>query len=374
MNTPFLIVIFVLLMVALALLPWAHRAWSERNGRADSTKTSPIPDEGSMFTDLEHPETSDDELNRQTQGQQSESGPDLLRVRITKARDLVSNRLKDIRGDSVDPQIWEKIEELLILADVGVHTTMDTIARLRATAEDQGLSEGGMVLDQLKMQMMTELSRDRALRTVAPKGGVPIWLFVGVNGVGKTTSIGKVARRYSDEGRKILLAAGDTFRAAAAEQLEQWALASEAELVRGSEGADPSSVIYDASEAAAARGVDLVLADTAGRLHNKVNLMEELAKVRRVADREPGEVCEVLLVIDATTGQNGLSQAREFSDAVDVTGVVLTKLDGSAKGGIVFAIEKELGLPVKLVGLGEGDRDLVDFDPDLFVEALFGDE
>ena len=170
------------------------------------------------------------------------------------------------------------------------------------------------------------------------------------------------------------MAAGDTFRAAAAEQLEQWALASDAELVRGSEGADPSSVIYDASEAAAARGVDLVLADTAGRLHNKVNLMEELAKVRRVADREPGEVCEVLLVIDATTGQNGLSQAREFSDAVDVTGVVLTKLDGSAKGGIVFAIEKELGLPVKLVGLGEGDRDLVDFDPDLFVEALFGDE
>lgn len=361
-------------MVALALLPWAHRAWSERNGRADSTKTSPIRDEGSMFSDVEQPETSDNELNRQTQGQQSESGPDLLRVRITKARDLVSNRLKDIRGDSVDPQIWEKIEELLILADVGVHTTMDTIARLRATAEDQGLSEGGMVLDQLKLQMMTELSRDRALRTVAPEGGVPIWLFVGVNGVGKTTSIGKVARRFSDEGRKILLAAGDTFRAAAAEQLEQWALASDAELVRGSEGADPSSVIYDASEAAAARGVDLVLADTAGRLHNKVNLMEELAKVRRVADREPGEVCEVLLVIDATTGQNGLSQAREFSDAVDVTGVVLTKLDGSAKGGIVFAIEKELGLPVKLVGLGEGDRDLVDFDPDLFVEALFGDE
>ena len=172
-GTPFLIVIFVLLMVALALLPWAHRAWSERNGRADAQETSPIPDEGSMLTDLEHPETSDDELNGQTQGQQSESGPDLLRVRITKARDLVSNRLKDIRGDSVDPQIWEKNKELLILADVGVHTTMDTIARLRATAEDRGLSEGGMVLDQLKMQMMTELSRDRALRTVAPREVCP---------------------------------------------------------------------------------------------------------------------------------------------------------------------------------------------------------
>ena len=220
---------------------------------------------------------------------------------------------------------------------------------------------------------MTELSRDRALRTVAQRRCAHL-VICGRQRCWQNDINREVARRYSDEGRKILLAAGDTFRAAAAEQLEQWALASDAELVRGSEGADPSSVIYDASEAAAARGVDLVLADTAGRLHNKVNLMEELAKVRRVADREPGEVCEVLLVIDATTGQNGLSQAREFSDAVDVTGVVLTKLDGSAKGGIVFAIEKELGLPVKLVGLGEGDRDLVDFDPDLFVEALFGDE
>ena len=361
-------------MVALALLPWAHRAWSERDGRVTTQKTPPSHDEGLSCDDLEKPEPVDDARHGETQDHQSESGTELLRTRISKARELVSNRLKDIRGGSVDPQIWEKIEELLILADVGVHTTMDTVTRLRAAVEDQGLSEGGMVLDQLKSQMTTELSRDRALQTAAPKGGVPIWLFVGVNGVGKTTSIGKVARRYTDEGLKVLLAAGDTFRAAAAEQLEQWALASNAELIRGSEGADPSSVIYDASEAASARGVDLVLADTAGRLHNKVNLMEELAKVRRVADREPGEVCEVLLVIDATTGQNGLSQAREFADAVNVTGVVLTKLDGSAKGGIVFAIEKELGLPVKLVGLGEGDRDLVDFDPDLFVEALFGND
>ena len=361
-------------MVALALLPWAHRAWSERDGRVTTKKTPPNHDEGLSCDDLEKPEPVDDARHGETQDHQSESGTELLRTRISKARELVSNRLKDIRGGSVDPQIWEKIEELLILADVGVHTTMDTVTRLRAAVEDQGLSEGGMVLDQLKSQMTTELSRDRALQTAAPKGGVPIWLFVVVNGVGKTTSIGKVARRYTDEGLKVLLAAGDTFRAAAAEQLEQWALASNAELIRGSEGADPSSVIYDASEAASARGVDLVLADTAGRLHNKVNLMEELAKVRRVADREPGEVCEVLLVIDATTGQNGLSQAREFADAVNVTGVVLTKLDGSAKGGIVFAIEKELGLPVKLVGLGEGDRDLVDFDPDLFVEALFGND
>tara|TARA_Y100001970_G_scaffold164272_1_gene200711 strand:- start:16655 stop:17740 length:1086 start_codon:yes stop_codon:yes gene_type:complete len=361
-------------MFALALLPWAHRSWSEREGRVGLKQSPPNHDEGLSRPDLEKLESSDDSLHSEVQDQQSASGTELLRTRISKARDLVSNRLKDIRGDSVDLQIWEKIEELLILADVGVHTTMEIVTRLRTTVEEQGVSEGTMVLDQLKSQMLSELSGNRALRTVAPKGRVPIWLFVGVNGVGKTTSIGKVSRRYTDEGLKVLLAAGDTFRAAAAEQLEQWAAASDAELVRGSEGADPSSVIYDASEAASAREVDLVLADTAGRLHNKVNLMEELAKVRRVADREPGEVCEVLLVIDATTGQNGLSQAREFADAVNVTGVVLTKLDGSAKGGIVFAIEKELGLPVKLVGLGEGDRDLVDFDPDLFVEALFGNE
>ena len=198
-----------------------------------------------------------------------------------------------------------------------------------------------------------------------------MWLFVGVNGVGKTTTIGKVGKRMIADGRKVVMAAGDTFRAAAAEQLTTWAERAGADLVRGAEGADPSSIIFDAIESAAARGADLVLADTAGRLHTKRNLMEELSKVRRVADKDPGHVTEVLLVIDATTGQNGLVQARQFTEAVDVTGVVLTKLDGSAKGGIVFAIQSELGIPVKLVGLGETADDLVDFDPDEFVDALF---
>ena len=198
-----------------------------------------------------------------------------------------------------------------------------------------------------------------------------MWLFVGVNGVGKTTTIGKVGARQIADGHTVVMAAGDTFRAAAAEQLEQWADRVGADLVRGAEGGDPSSVIFDAVQRAAARGADLVLADTAGRLHTKVNLMEELRKVRRVADRPPGHVSEVLLVIDATTGQNGLAQARQFTEAVEVTGVVLTKLDGSAKGGIVLAIQKELGLPVKLVGLGETAADLVDFDADEFVDALF---
>jgi fused signal recognition particle receptor len=198
-----------------------------------------------------------------------------------------------------------------------------------------------------------------------------VWLFVGVNGVGKTTTIGKVGAQQIGAGRTVLMAAGDTFRAAAAEQLGTWAERSGAELVRGAEGGDPSSVIFDGVQRASARGIDLVLADTAGRLQNKTNLMEELRKVRRVAGKEPGRVTEVLLVIDATTGQNGLSQAREFGDATEVTGVVLTKLDGSAKGGIVFAIETELGIPVKLVGLGETIGDLVPFDPDEFVSALF---
>ena len=198
-----------------------------------------------------------------------------------------------------------------------------------------------------------------------------MWLFVGVNGVGKTTTIGKVGARQIADGHTVVMAAGDTFRAAAAEQLEQWADRVGADLVRGAEGGDPSSVIFDAVQRAAARGADLVLADTAGRLHTKVNLMEELRKVRRVADRPPGHVSEVLLVIDATTGQNGLVQARQFTEAVEVTGVVLTKLDGSAKGGIVLAIQTDLGIPVKLVGLGETADDLVDFDAREFVDALF---
>jgi fused signal recognition particle receptor len=198
-----------------------------------------------------------------------------------------------------------------------------------------------------------------------------VWLFVGVNGVGKTTTIGKLGKQQAAAGRSVIMAAGDTFRAAAAEQLGTWAERTDAELVRGDEGGDPSAIIFDAVQRAAARGKDLVLADTAGRLHTKVNLMEELRKVRRVADREPGRVTEVLLVLDATTGQNGLVQASQFTEAVDLTGVVLTKLDGSAKGGIALAIQSTLGIPIKLVGLGETADDLVEFDPDEFVDALF---
>jgi fused signal recognition particle receptor len=198
-----------------------------------------------------------------------------------------------------------------------------------------------------------------------------VWLFVGVNGVGKTTTVGKVGQQQLAAGHQVVMAAGDTFRAAAGEQLGMWAERTGADFVRGADGGDPSAVIFDAVERAAAKGADLVLADTAGRLHTKVNLMEELRKVRRVAEKGAGTVSEVLLVLDATTGQNGLIQAQQFTDAVELTGVVLTKLDGSAKGGIVVAIQDQLGLPVKLVGIGETADDLVAFDVDEFVDALF---
>jgi fused signal recognition particle receptor len=224
--------------------------------------------------------------------------------------------------------------------------------------------------------LRTEMARrlegaDRSLHFDATLGAPNIWLMVGVNGAGKTTTLGKIAAQQTQAGRSVLMAAGDTFRAAAGDQLATWAQRSNAEVVRGAEGGDPSAVIFDAVQRAAARRIDLVLADTAGRLQSNTNLMEELRKVRRVAEKGEGRVTETLLVIDATTGQNGLSQARQFADATQVTGVVLTKLDGSAKGGIVFAIETELGIPVKLVGVGETIDDLMAFDPVEFVDALF---
>jgi fused signal recognition particle receptor len=295
-----------------------------------------------------------------------------FRDRLGKARGTLAGYLGAIRSrDKVDRELWDELEEALIRADVGVQTTTALLDDLRKEVEAQGITDPDALLTQLKTDLKSRLSSlDRTLRY---EPGVPnVWLVVGVNGAGKTTTIGKIAKRQIEEhGRTVVMAAGDTFRAAAGEQLETWAERSGADIVRGADGGDPSSVIFDAVQRAGARGADLVLADTAGRLHTKTNLMEELKKVRRVADREPGKVTEVLLVIDGVTGQNGLAQAREFTQAVDVTGVVLTKLDGSAKGGIVIAIVEELGLPVKLVGLGETADDLVDFDPDEFVEALF---
>jgi fused signal recognition particle receptor len=295
-----------------------------------------------------------------------------FRDRLAKARGAFSGYFGSVRGrGKIDADTWDELEEALILADVGVGPTQDLLAALQARVKRESIKDPEVLLDALKVEIKARIGdADRSLR-LADDARPSIWLFVGVNGVGKTTTIGKLAKREIDAGRRVVLAAGDTFRAAAAEQLELWAERAGAEIVRGQEGGDPASVVFDAVERAAARDADLVLADTAGRLHTKVNLMEELRKVRRVAEKGSGRVSEVLLVLDATTGQNGLTQARQFTEAVEVTGVVLTKLDGSAKGGIVLAIQQDLGIPVKLVGLGEGIGDLVEFDPDEFVDALF---
>ena len=290
-----------------------------------------------------------------------------LRDRLSKARATFAGFLGRAK---IDDDTWDELEEALIRADLGVGPATELLDTLRARVKEDALETGDQLVEILKAEMKQRLQvADRTLRL--DEGRTNVWLFVGVNGVGKTTTIGKLGKRQVLAGHQVVMAAGDTYRAAAAEQLGTWAERSGASLVRGAEGGDPSAIIFDAVESAAAKGADLVLADTAGRLHTKSNLMEELRKVRRVADRDPGHVTEVLLVIDATTGQNGLIQARQFTEATDVTGVVLTKLDGSAKGGIVFAIHTELGIPVKLVGLGETADDLVDFDPDDFVEALF---
>ncbi len=295
-----------------------------------------------------------------------------LRSRLGKARNLLSGYVGGVlaRG-TIDATTWDDLEEALLGVDVGVATTDVLLAELRGLVKAERIKDPARLTDVLKQRLVDEMRFDD--RSLHFEPGVPnVWLFVGVNGVGKTTTIGKIARRQvADERRTVVMAAGDTFRAAAADQLELWAQRVGAEIVRGAEGGDPSAVVFDAVQRAAARGRDLVLADTAGRLHTRINLMEELKKVRRVADRPPAKVSETLLVIDATTGQNGLAQARQFADAAGVTGVVLTKLDGTARGGIVVAIQRDLGLPVKLVGIGEGPEDLIPFDPEEFVEALF---
>ncbi len=294
-----------------------------------------------------------------------------FRDRLGRARQLVSGYVGSVlsRG-GIDDATWDDLEEALIRADVGVATTGSVLDDLRGRVKSDGITEPAALLEALKGDLKQALAHgDRGLRF---EPGMPnVWLFVGVNGVGKTTTIGKLGLQESRAGRTVTMAAADTFRAAAADQLQLWAERVGADLVRGAEGGDPGAVVYDAVQRASARGTDLVLADTAGRLHTKVNLMEELKKVHRVAAREPGRLTEVLLVMDATTGQNGLIQAKQFAEAVDVTGIVLTKLDGTAKGGIAVAIATELGIPIKLVGLGEGAEDLVDFDPDEFVEAIF---
>ena len=373
----FLVLIAVVLVFGFGVL-LVSRARIRRADRAPASPSAPpavAPSRGPSV-EVEESEAAvvDDEADAFGPGGTLVEERPRFRERLGKARAALTGALIGVRGrEGIDTDTWDELEEALLRADVGVGVTDALLDDLKARVKAKEITEPDALLEQLKADMKAQLAGgDRELHLVpGPAGSPNVWLFVGVNGVGKTTTIGKVGAQQAAEGRRVVMGAGDTFRAAAAEQLGTWAERAGADFVRGSEGGDPSSVIYDAVQRAAARGYDLVLADTAGRLHTKTNLMEELRKVRRVADREPGRVTEVLLVIDATTGQNGLVQARQFTDATDVTGVVLTKLDGSAKGGIVFAVETDLGIPVKLVGLGEALGDLVPFDPDEFVDALF---
>ena len=297
---------------------------------------------------------------------------DRLKQGLTKAKQGITDRIDEVLKayTKVDEELLEDLEEVLITADVGVNTTMDIIEKLEDVIRTKKITNPQDVREELKLIIEDILSKDDTKLDVSHSP--TIILMVGVNGVGKTTTIGKLAHRYKSEGKKVLLAAGDTFRAAAIDQLEVWANRCNVDIIKHQEGADPGAVIFDAIKASKARGVDVLICDTAGRLHNKSNLMNELGKVFKIVDREyPEAKKEVLLVVDATTGQNAVSQAKSFKEVCDITGLALTKLDGTAKGGVILAVKSEVDVPVKLIGVGEKMEDLQDFDSKSFVDALF---
>lgn len=296
-----------------------------------------------------------------------------LKLGLKKTKDGLVGRIDSLvlGKKEIDAETLEELEEILITSDIGVKTTLELIRTLEQRLGRNELKDGEALRSALKEEILTRLEAHH--RPLDMSGKLPfVLLVIGVNGVGKTTTIGKLASRFTASGKKVLLAAADTFRAAAAEQLEVWGERSGVDVIRHKEGADPSAVVFDACKAAIARQVDILIVDTAGRLHTKVNLMEEMKKIRRVIDREiPGAPHETLLVLDAATGQNAVSQARLFKDAAGVTGIALTKLDGTAKGGIVVAVSHEFALPVRYIGVGESIDDLRDFDPREFTDALF---
>lgn len=296
-----------------------------------------------------------------------------LKESLTKTRQGFVEKIDNLvhRRKAIDEELYEELEEVLVQADIGVNTAMNLVERVRRTVRERRVDDAGELKAILKEHIREMLGEDRAPLNF--NGEPPtVVIVVGVNGVGKTTTIGKMAALYKAEGKKVLLGAADTFRAAAIDQLEVWANRVGVELIKHREGSDPAAVAFDSLQAAKARRVDLLIIDTAGRLHTKSNLMEELKKIERVLDREiPGAPHEVLLVLDATTGQNAVNQAKLFGEAAGVTGIVLTKLDGSAKGGVVIAVKQTLDIPVKLIGIGEGVDDLRPFNAGEFVDALF---
>jgi fused signal recognition particle receptor len=296
-----------------------------------------------------------------------------LRSRLARSQNVLGRGLLTLlASDKLDEDVWEEVETTLLSADIGVAASAEIVESLRNRTKVLGTRSPDELRSLLRSELLDAIGDvDRALRTLPHDDRPAVVLVVGVNGTGKTTTCGKLARVLVADGRSVVLGAADTFRAAAADQLTTWAGRVGAEVVRGPEGGDPAAVAYDAVKTGVERRADTVLIDTAGRLHTKTGLMDELAKIKRVAEKL-GSIDEVLLVLDATTGQNGVVQAKQFAAAVDVTGVVLTKLDGTAKGGIVVAVQRELGIPVKLIGLGEGPDDLAPFDPGQFVDALLG--
>ena len=297
---------------------------------------------------------------------------DKLKNGLTKTRESIAKQVNNVFSVfvKVDDELFENLEEALIMADIGVETSSYIIEKLRDNVKHKHITDGNLVKEELKSIISEILS---ALDTTVNTSTTPsVILVIGVNGVGKTTSIGKIASHYKSMGKKVLLAAADTFRAAAIDQLDIWAQRSGCDIIKHQENSDPAAVVFDACTAAKARGADILICDTAGRLHNKKNLMAELAKINRVIERElPDSARETLLVLDATTGQNAVSQAKLFSEAADITGIILTKLDGTAKGGIVISIAKEQNVPVKFFGVGEGIDDLQEFNSDDFAKAIF---
>jgi fused signal recognition particle receptor len=383
MEYVILIVVIAVLAVAagglLFLRPRRRRGTIAPPSQPPAVPTAPAPDGGgaavetaeadtpakattAAVLDLERPPPSAGRMVR-------------LRARLARSQSSVGSALLGLLSrDRLDDETWDEIEEVLITADVGVVPARLMVDDLKTKVKVLGTRGPAEVRELLKAQLLYQLGEDtdRSLHTT-PHGGMPaVVLMVGVNGTGKTTTCGKLARALIGDGETVLLGAADTFRAAAADQLQTWGERVGAETVRADrEGADPASVAFEAVSEGIEQGVDVVVIDTAGRLHTKIGLMDELGKVKRVVEKKT-TVDEVLLVLDATTGQNGLRQARVFAEAVDVTGIVLTKLDGTAKGGIVIAVQRELGVPVKLVGLGEGPDDLAPFDPAAFVDAILG--
>lgn len=298
-----------------------------------------------------------------------------LKEGLTKTRNNIVHGIDSVFSgfSSIDEDFYEELEETLIMGDIGVNATGDILERLRKQVKENHIKEPAMCKEFLIQSIKEQMAVGETAYDFEKKQSVI--LVIGVNGVGKTTSVGKLAGILKDQGKKVLIAAADTYRAAAGEQLSEWAKRAGVDMIGGTEGADPASVVYDAVNAAKARGVDVLLCDTAGRLHNKKNLMEELKKINRIIDREfPDAHRENLVVLDGTTGQNALNQAREFGETADLTGIILTKMDGTAKGGIAVAIQSELNIPVKYIGVGETIDDLQKFDSEQFVNALFAIE